>query len=227
MQRNAFGTSLKFGDSIEVLAKASDWFEKTLNVKLVKYFFCGEIEERDAHWITDKDLNCCSICKRELYRVKFDVRGDEPVKKYEQMKHLVFLDSSGGEHYTCYGLNWCLKRVGEEPSQKAVKALGLNRLLSVPTFEEFHDFSFVDFAYDADGSNVSNYSSVIEATRQSYNSRVRPLLAKWMHVEIDKTNVLKFISDWSKISDHLLYYEDRGKTLFLKKLYRFLGIYQE
>ena len=90
----------------------------------------------------------------------------------------------------------------------------------MPSFEEFQ-------CLDEDVFNFSTQQAFAVSIKASYENKVLPILKKWMHKEIDKSNVLLFTRDWAKIYDHLLFYDERGQSLFLKKIYNMLGIYQE
>jgi hypothetical protein len=222
MKRNTFGTSVKVGTSIDTLDRASVFFEQKKEVKIVKYYYCDEPSEREAIWIRPTDLKKCEVCSREIYHVKYDyTQNEDGTKKFSQKKHLVFIDNTGSQHYTCYGLNWCFKRIGFHcPPKLGRREDSLTETLPIPSFEEFHAIDDEDFNLDKD-------SAFIVSIRESYDSKVLPLLKKWMHKDINKTNVLGFMRDWLKVSDHLLFYDDDGKALFLRKIYNILGIYQE
>lgn len=222
MKRNTFGTVVKVGTSIDTLGRASVFFNQKKAVKIVKYYYCDEPSEREAIWIRPTDLKRCEVCSREIYHVKYDyTENEDGVKKFSQKKHLVFIDSAGGQHYTCYGLNWCFKRIGFNcPPRKPSKDESFDETLPVPSFEEFHCIDDEDFETESD-------PVFMKSLEESYDSKVVPLMKKWMHKEINKTNVMMFMKDWIKASDHLLFYDDKGKSLFLRKIYNILGIYQE
>lgn len=226
MKRNTFGTCVKAGTSIDTLDRASVFFEQKKSVKIVKYYYCDEPSEREAIWIRPSDLKRCEVCTREIYHVKYDYTQDEDgVKKFSQKKHLVFIDNAGGQHYTCYGLNWCFKRIGFHCPPKSGKSEdSLSETLPIPSFEEFHCLEDVE---DDEDFNLSKDSVFLLSIRESYDNKILPLLKRWIHKEIHKNNVLSFMRDWLRVSDHLLFYDDKGKTLFLRKVYNILGIYQE
>ena len=223
MKRNTFGTSVKVGTSIDTLDRAAIFFEQKKNTRIVKYYYCDEPSEREAIWIKQGDLKKCEVCAREIYHIKYDyTETDEGVKKFSQKKHLIFIDNAGSQHYTCYGLNWCFKRVGFHcPPRPSNREVSLVETLPLPSFEEFHSLEEQDFF------NLNTEHSFAVSIKSSYENKVLPVLRKWMHKEIDKSNVLSFTRDWGKIYDHLLFYDEQGQSLFLKKMYTMLGIYQE
>jgi hypothetical protein len=222
MKRNTFGTIVKVGTSIDTLGRASVFFSQKKEVKIVKYYYCDEPSEREAIWIRPADLKKCEVCSREIYHVKYDyTESDDGVKKFSQKKHLVFIDSAGGQHYTCYGLNWCFKRVGFNcPPRHSARDNCLDETLPVPSFEEFHCIEDESF-------NLEQEPAFVISLQESYVKKVVPLLKRWMHKEINKENVMVFMRDWIKVNEHLLFYDEKGKSLFLKKIYNILGIYQE
>lgn len=222
MKRNTFGTSVKVGTSIDTLDRAAIFFEQKKNIRIVKYYYCDEPSEREAVWIKPGDLKRCEICGREVYHVKYDyTESDEGVKKFSQKKHLIFIDNAGSQHYVCYGLNWCFKRMGFHcPPRPSNREVSISETLPLPSFEEFH-------CLEDDIFNLSQEQAFLHSLKSSYEFKILPILRKWMHKEINKSNVLSFTRDWGRVYDHLLFYDDKGQSLFLKKMYIMLGIYQE
>lgn len=211
---NKFGCVLKEGDNLSVLKKAKWWFKKKHNVDIIKYFYSRDYAVRPGKFLSEQDLKKCEICGNKLYDIvdsnKLHNLNNSHVK---HKSHLVFLDSLGSKHKTCYQMNWCFKRVGEVPdTSKDIK-------IDIPTFEKFVDIQTQPIP-------DSHEEMVIQEIKQHYNKHLRSFLLKWSSTEITKTNVLDFIKDLDFIEhNYLNWFEKPGYGQMLKKIYNFIGIY--
>lgn len=219
-RNDGFGGLLKQGKHLETLNKAKRFFD-TKDVHLTRYFFSRETPERVETFVPKELLTDCEICGAKLYKF---VEPDQSAwstssRLVRHKRHLVFVDHSGKQHKTCYKLNSCLKSVGLANATSEVRSslkvldywefLGMDKE-PTPT-EEVEEFFW------------RGYST-------SYSTKVVPFLFRWYDTEINKTNVIQFVTEFeAMLSEHLLYFGDDASGIIPKakiknKILKIIGV---
>lgn len=212
MASEKFLTNLKDGKNLELLTSAKEWFA-TQGFDIVRYKYCIDNPVRNKSSLEDDDLNHCEICDTKLYKIDESSRYNRFSEiRVAHKKHLLFIDSCGNEHMTCYGFNRCLDRVGFNGSD------------SEPGGPfEFKPPTLSDFV-----SPEINLGEIDKDRRQSvkyeYRRVVVAFLEKWVHLDINKKNVLSFMSDFKFVMTKFvdLYCED--SALFRRKILKIIGV---
>lgn len=216
--RDRFRSKLKEGSNLKVLNDARRWF-RTQGVNIERYFFCTENKRRNKSALDDEDLKCCEICGWRLYRMDEDSIYDTSSEiKIVQKKHLLFVDSAGGQHYTCYGLSRCLERAEFDAGEQADL---------VDT--EFEPPSFEELAKPELNLGQLN-EAVAESIIAAYQSRVVPFLKKWTRRRIDKSNVYEFMLNFRLIENKFLFLYCQSQTevkILRNKILTIIGVRYE
>jgi len=215
---NKFQTELKEGSNLEVLSKARQWFSEK-GVTVERYLFCTSNKGRNKSALDEGDLHECEICGWNLYRMDEESRYNTSADiKIVQKKHLIFIDSCGHKHHTCYGLNRCLERAEFSLDEDAPLR---DAEFNAPTFREL-------------ARPELNLGQLDEAVRKSivsaYKSKVVPFLEKWAKQKVDKKNVYEFILSLRVIEDRFLYLycnSQREVTLLKHKILTIIGVEYE
>ena len=178
MSRDKFGSMLKTGRSLTVLATAKKYFQSKHTVSVLSYDYTRDCYERPKRFLTRSDLKKCCVCGRNLYSLldkMTDSASDELETYIRQKQYMRFLDSNGKYWTTCYKLNQCYSAIDYDPSWSA------EGQFRVPTFEEFANLS---------GTLPPELDVEVRAT---YSRVVLPFLIEWGTKEITKDNVMTFM----------------------------------
>jgi hypothetical protein len=209
---DSFGARWSDGRGMTTLSRLQEWFEDNRGLNVVRYYSINDPVSRKKVWLKPKDFKTCEICGTDLYRINSkDVEeGLEDIHEdviVTQKRQLVAIDPTGAQHHTCWGLKRCLKRTGSVCKSNTIK-------LRVPNLE---DILGVDPESEVDKVFWGSIN-------RDYELKVRPFLMKWMNRSVSKGNVLEFISDMSKIQDHLIFYDSRGGDIFTNKIMKIIGV---
>lgn len=218
----SFGAELKLGNNFNVLKKAREYFMMREDIYISQYYCCTENVVKSEKWISKGDLQRCEICGKKLYQEKEDTNPtfeSEGGNQIKQKKHMVFTDSEGKDHYTCYGLQWCFKDVGFKYEKSDNDDDDQEELFKPPEFEEF---------IPLEKQSVNGLDEeVVKSARMSYQSLVIPFMKKWVYTSIDKMNVLRFVEDINLIEEFFKYFEKPATRKIKQKLYDIIGVYYE
>lgn len=216
---NNFGAKVKEGNNLEILKKGREYFLRYEDVYVVRYYCCTDNAVKDEKWVSKGDLKSCEICGKKLFQKKEGKSSHiEDGAKFKQKKHMIFVDRQGDEHHTCYGLEWCFGNIGFKQKENDIYE-GEEELFSPPEFGEF--LPLMDEEYS--GLN----KKIVESAKISYETVVEPFMKQWAFTDIDKTNVLQFMSSLERLKGFFNYFDEQAKRKVKQKLYDIIGVHYE
>lgn len=214
-----FRSKVKEGNNLKTLQRAKKYFSSR-GTDLIRYYHCRSNPVRNKSILKDKDLKECEVCGERLYRIDESSQYDASRElRIAQKKFMMFVDSAGEQHYTCYAISRCLDRVGISPD---LDDTGIKDA-------EYIAPSLSDFT----GPNVNLGQlpeAVREATEGTYNKVVVPFLEKWVKRAVTKKNVIRFMRDLAEVESRflLLYLNSQQEVrLFKSKIFSILGVRYE
>lgn len=196
--------------------KGKLWF-KTQGIDIVDYMYCRSNNSRSHASLDSSDLKSCEICGQFLYKIDEEsryVNDDSTQVQIVQKRHMVFIDSKGHGHYTCYGVNRCFSRVGFD----------LDNVDDVPVLE-YTPPSLEKFL-ESDINMDHLQENFIDGARAPYESYVKPFLESWIHEPINKNNVLDFINDLLAVERKFLalYCDVKSFKKLKQKILNIIGV---
>jgi len=210
MTRDKFGVDVKEGTNLKTLKKAQAYFSAEKQITIINYKYTTDSNKsRRFVDINGSDAKICKICDTSLYYIENSSTENPSDVRIRQKKKLIFVDNLGTEHHCCYKLQSCLDRVGFSDRDIEIPT-------RVPTF-----FEFLNINQD----EAENNRQLFDDAKSSYEKVVVPFLQKWSNLPINKQNLQVFLSDFSIIDRHLIYYEDeRAKAKICEKIYNMIGV---
>jgi hypothetical protein len=202
----SFGNPLKVGKNQDVLRKGSIYFYSQHGTSIKSYMYTRDtsLKRRNSRTLPKSNLECCKVCGAKLYKEHDpDEKGNFDIS---EKKHLVFIDSDGEVHKTCYGLNHCFKLANFDPESVEV---------------EDQDASF-EAIYR--GIRFPDENAFHISVLEDFESNVRPFIDKWSGLAVSKLNIMEFISDAERITYHLRFHNEDDASLLLYRIYRCIGV---
>lgn len=209
------GTTFSLGKNMKVLINGRSFFASR-GITITSYATMVDTYIE----IEPQDIPECAVCGNPI-SAKKKIDG-ERVDITTRM--MMFIGADGQKYYAHYRMMTCFRQAGFEQ-----QTLSFDNQSHALGFVERDDDDF-------DPVPPPSYSEFLGMEREnglafaraekSYNVQVRPFIAKWQVRTISKNNLLEFLSDWQKMSEHtLLFVEDEiTSAQFLVKIQRLIGV---
>ena len=217
--KTVFGSDYSVGKNLQVFLNGRDWFKSERKIDTQMYYVNVDVDKR--RFLTSfnrKPLPRCKICGATLYRLGTSTsvytglsEDDEDDNVYvNQMKHLMFLDSQGNRHLTCYRQKSCLDRFYK----------GSN--IVYQAFEISFDVFKRDF-----GIVFKEETPFSVSMEKDFYLYLKPFVDCWSLKEISKSCFKSFLVDLRSLRRKFvdLYFDDRDKDIVVDKILKYVGVH--
>lgn len=173
------------------------------------YHFSEYLEEIK---IDPADLDDKSNIKKMLTRNIGPDLINAPVtmlkKNFAAKRHMVFLDTVGMPHSTCYKPKDCFKRIDWNVESN--------------TIESVIEYNVNDIVPINEADRRTESYKRLEAV---FEANVKPFIEKWSYVSIDKRNCLKFMKELDALQPFMDLFEDgAAQKMAMHSICRCIGV---
>jgi hypothetical protein len=173
------------------------------------YHFSEFLEEIK---IDPADLDDKSNVKKMLVRNIGPDLINAPVtilkKNFAAKRHMVFIDTVGVAHSTCYKPKDCFRRIDWNVEQN--------------TLDKAMEYTVTDIIPVED---VDKRSEAYRRLESVFEARVKPFIEKWSYVAVDKSNCLELMKELDGLQDFMNLFEDGApQKMALHSICRCIGV---